>query len=284
MPTNDPNKREYALGHSNHEIGRLERQGDYFHDLTRDLFVRAGLHQGMRVLDYGSGAGDVAILAAEVVGTSGTVTSFDRSAEAVSRASSRAAERGLDNVRFLQADEETLREFIGTERFDAVVGRLVLVFQNDPAAALRTVMSYAHPGGIVAFHEYDQEGGCWSHPRLPLFEELSFWVIETFRRGGMVTDAGKVSRTFHDAGVESARVVREGQVADRTDPLAHRFLVDTMRTMLPLAEKRGVTTAAEVQIDTLLDRLNAESDGTQVRWIPAFLVAAWGRVPTPTSR
>jgi hypothetical protein len=52
-----------------------------------------------------------------------------------------------------------------------------------------------------------------------------------------------------------------------------------MRTMLPLAEKRGVTTAAQVQIDTLLSRLNAESDGTGAHWIPAFMVAAWGRVP-----
>jgi hypothetical protein len=52
-----------------------------------------------------------------------------------------------------------------------------------------------------------------------------------------------------------------------------------MRTMLPLAEKRGVATAAQVQIDTLLDRLNAESAGIGAHWIPAFLVAAWGRVP-----
>jgi hypothetical protein len=52
-----------------------------------------------------------------------------------------------------------------------------------------------------------------------------------------------------------------------------------MRTMLPLAEKRGVTTAAQVQIDMLLSRLNAESDGTGAHWIPAFMVAAWGRVP-----
>ena len=94
----------------------------------------------------------------------------------------------------------------------------------------------------------------------------------------MVTDAGRVSRTFHEAGVQSIRIVREGQVTDGTDPLAHPFLVDVMRTMLPLAEKRGVTTATQVQIDTLLDRLNAESDGTGAHWIPAFLVAAWGCV------
>ena len=75
------------------------------------------------------------------------------------------------------------------------------------------------------------------------------------------------------------RIVREGQDTDGTDPLAHPFLVEVMRTILPLAEKRGVTTGAEVQIDTLLDRLNAESNGSGAHWIPAFMVGAWGRVP-----
>lgn len=269
---------EYALGHSDHEINRLERQGDYFRDLTRDLFVRAGLKEGMRVLDYGGGAGDVAMLAAELVGPSGAVVSFDRSPEAVFKARKRAAARGLQAVRFLQADEETVRELLGPERFDAVVGRLVLVFQSHPEIALQKLMSYLYPRGIIAFHEYDQEGGCWSQPRLPLLEQLVAWVIETFRRGGMLTDASRVSQYFHKAGIESIRIVREGQVTDGTNPLAYQFLIDTMRTILPLAEKTGVTTAQEVQLESLLDRLKAESQGRGAYWIPAFLVAAWGRV------
>jgi ubiquinone/menaquinone biosynthesis C-methylase UbiE len=268
----------YALGHSSHEMRRLEEQGDYFRDLTRDLFLRAGVCQGMRVLDYGGGAGDVAILASEIVGPAGAVVSFDRSAEAISRAKLRAADLGLTQIRFLQADENTVGSMLGDELFDAAVGRLVLVFQSDPAEALRTVMRYVRPGGIVAFHEYDQEGRSWSQPHLHLLEKLANWVIETFRSGGMVTDAGRVSRTFRAANVESLRVVREGQVSDGADPLAHKFLVDVMRSILPLAEKRGVTTAAEVQIDTLFDRLQDESDRVDARWIPAFLVAAWGRV------
>jgi SAM-dependent methyltransferase len=280
MTKDKPKNTEYALGHSAHELNRLERQGDFFHDLTRDLLVRAGICQGMHVLDYGGGAGDVAILAAEIVGPSGSVVSYDRAPKAVAKATERAAKLGLRQLRFVEADEVTVREKLGSKLFDAVVGRLVLVFQSDPVAALRTNMSYLRPGGLVAFHEYDQEGKCWSQPRLPLCEEVAGWLVDTFRRGGMVTDAGKVARIFRDAGVQLIRVVREGQVADDTDPLAHTFLVDGMRTMLPLAEKHGVTAAAQVQIDTLLDRLKAESAGKDARWIPAFLVAAWGKVPS----
>jgi len=273
------NQSEYALGHSHDEIRRLERQGDYFRKLTRELFVRAGLREGMRVLDFGGGAGDVAFVAADLVGLSGTVVSFDRSAEAVLKARTRAAELSIQTVSFFEADEVTVREMLGTTQFDAVVGRLVLVFQKDPAAVLRTLMSYGRHGGIVAFHEYDQDEACWSQPKLPLLEQVSMWVIETFRRGGMITNAAKVARTFRDAGVQSARIVREGQVTDGSDPLAHLFLVDIMKNLLPLAEKRGVTTPADVRIDSLLERLKAESTAVEAHWIPAFLVAAWGRIP-----
>jgi ubiquinone/menaquinone biosynthesis C-methylase UbiE len=38
--------------------------------MTRQFFTSAGVVAGMRVLDIGSGAGDVAFLAAELVGPS----------------------------------------------------------------------------------------------------------------------------------------------------------------------------------------------------------------------
>jgi len=111
-------------------------------------------------------------------------------------------------------------------------------------------------------------------------EQVIGWLVETSQKSGMVTDAGKVGRIFRDAGVQSVRVIREGQVVDETNLLSHQYLVDGMRAMLPLAEKHGVATKAEVRVDTLLDRLVAESVGIDARWIPVFLVAAWGRVPT----
>jgi len=45
----------------------------------------------MRVLDVGSGAGDVAFLAAELVGDGGEVVGVDRSAEAHAAATAKAS-------------------------------------------------------------------------------------------------------------------------------------------------------------------------------------------------
>ena len=60
----------YALGHSEQELQRLSRQGQGLGPFTRQLFEEAGISRGMRVLDVGSGSGDVAFLAADLVGPS----------------------------------------------------------------------------------------------------------------------------------------------------------------------------------------------------------------------
>ena len=54
--------------------------------MTRRFFRDAGIAKGMRVLDIGSGAGNVAFLAAEMVGPSGEVVGTDKSPIAIASA------------------------------------------------------------------------------------------------------------------------------------------------------------------------------------------------------
>jgi hypothetical protein len=53
------------------EQHRLERQSELFDPLTERVFRSSGLGPGMRGRDLGSGAGDVAMLAARLVGSDG---------------------------------------------------------------------------------------------------------------------------------------------------------------------------------------------------------------------
>jgi ubiquinone/menaquinone biosynthesis C-methylase UbiE len=64
-------KVDYALGHSSHELDRLTFQGAVFAPYTRQLLTEAGVTAGMRVLDVGSGCGDVSFLAADLVSSHG---------------------------------------------------------------------------------------------------------------------------------------------------------------------------------------------------------------------
>jgi tRNA A58 N-methylase Trm61 len=77
---------DYELGHGSHELERLDEQAQIVAPITLQLFREAGIAQGMRVLDVGSGAGHVAFLAAELVGPTGVVIGVDRAAVAVAAA------------------------------------------------------------------------------------------------------------------------------------------------------------------------------------------------------
>jgi len=111
----------------------------------------------MRILDVGCGAGDVALLAAELVGESGTVVGIDRSEADIIAARARAAT--AKNVHFLVTSPD---DTLDAASFDIVIGRYVLIFQGDVASFLRASARLVKPGGILAFHEIDDGGeGSW---------------------------------------------------------------------------------------------------------------------------
>jgi ubiquinone/menaquinone biosynthesis C-methylase UbiE len=124
----------YALGHSSSEIQRLKNQGAMLRPITERLLRSAGIDAGMRVLDLGCGAGDVSMLAAELIGPAGFVVGIDRSQEVLNLARERTQEAGLRQIGFVRASVE---EFSVDEPFDLVIGRYILVHQPEPVALLR---------------------------------------------------------------------------------------------------------------------------------------------------
>jgi SAM-dependent methyltransferase len=91
-PRRDP---VYVMGRSEDETRRLEERAKFFEPLTRHLFQDAGICAGMRILDMGSGAGDVSFLVADLVGPTGSVVGVDVNPDVIRTASTRAQARGL---------------------------------------------------------------------------------------------------------------------------------------------------------------------------------------------
>ncbi len=152
MTNNAPSSSTYAMGRSDAETQRLIKQAALYNRITERMVEDAGITSGMRVLDVGTGAGDVALLAAARVGATGSVTAIDTNATILSTARARAAAAGLENLTFREAD---LRTCSLDDHFDAVVGRHVLMYTPDIGEALRLVSDRVRPRGVVAFQEWD---------------------------------------------------------------------------------------------------------------------------------
>src|SRR5262245_17684273 len=84
----------YFLGRSDAHTRLLLDQARVFAPATRSLLHEAGIGPGMKVLDLGSGAGDVALLVAERVGPTGHVVGLDTDERILEVARARAQAAG----------------------------------------------------------------------------------------------------------------------------------------------------------------------------------------------
>jgi SAM-dependent methyltransferase len=274
-------EREYTFGHSQAETERLKNQADDVNTFTRHMLEDAGLTAGMKVLDVGSGAGDVALLAARMVGPLGTVVGVDVNPDILASARQRAALAGLDNVSFVTGDVDTLA--LDTD-FDAVIGRLVLSYVPDMVPVLRRLSAHVKPGGIVAFQEVEM-GPSMSYLALPGQSEWAAqrwqWAEEAFRATGMNTSAGfGLFRAFQEAGLGVPRSSFHVSVGGDRDWSGFENMAGVFRSLLPVAEKLGIFTLEEIGPETLDPHCWwEEQERSRVPLWNTTSVTAWVRKP-----
>jgi len=275
-PHDTDSSRPYVLGHSDREIERLKAQARLVDPMTERFFRDAGLEPSMRVLDIGSGAGDVAFVAAKIVGASGEVVGVDRAASAVAIARDRAVEKAMTNVTFKEGDPG---DMVFEQPFDAVIGRYVLQFQKDPAAMLRKLAAHLRPGGLVVFQEIDW-GGLGSSPAVPTFERCAEWGRKALGKHGTESRMGtRLHAAFVSAGLPPPTMRLEAQIGGvpAIVPWLNRFK-ELIATLLPEIERHGIATAEEIDIDTLGQRMADEARALSSVVISHYQICAWTRL------
>ena len=265
----------YELGHDPDEVERLNVQGRALAGPTCVLLKAAGVRDGMRVLDLGSGAGDMSFVVADVVGGSGEVVGVERAPEAVAEATARTERLGRGNVRFIIGD---IHDALDDGPFDAVVCRLVLMYVPEPSVVLRAQAAAVRPGGVVAPIEFDV-GQARAIPATPLASQALGWAKAASERTGMDTGLGpRLWQVLEQAGFAPNRILTIQTNFGPSDPDGHALLAGIVRTLLPAIERNGIAAAGEVDIDTLQGRLREEME--QARAVFAFpaLTCAWAFV------
>jgi len=244
-------------------------------DFTRRLLVDAGIGAGMRVLDIGCGAGDVTLLAAELVGEQGEVVGVDRETSPLVTGRDRARERRLSNVTFLQGDIERLPS--GISMFDAVIGRRVLMYLPDAMLAVQQLADSVRPGGLMVFQEHDSTMTPASLVPMPLHQRAREWIWSTVEREGANIHMGlDLHSTLTRAGL-SVEAVRAEAIVQT--PTARYDIGAIVRAMLPRIVRHGVATEKEIEIDSLERRLDEERMRTNVTYVADMMFGAWARKP-----
>jgi SAM-dependent methyltransferase len=263
----------FGSGIGDDEMTRLEVQGRAAAPPTRIIFTEAGIRPGMRVLDLGSGAGDTAFVAADLVGTGGSVTGVDHSPDALARARYRAGQRGLAQVQFIEGD---VHDPAPGGPYDAIIERLTLWQVLDPAEVLRRQATVLRPGGLVVAVEPDFSPA-YAEPEVPLFTQTYSWQQQALAKVGspLLSTGRRLRAIAEQAGLCPLGMIGIQGMTGPGDEAYLAFLVETWRNLVPLMVSTGVATAEQIGIETLQQRLRDEWEKTRAVIVNGTWVGAW---------
>lgn len=252
----------YVHGTSAEEQDRLDLLNRILNDAS---LHELGLEGGERILDFGSGLGQLTRDMARAAGPSGRAIGIERSPEQITgalRLAEKARESGRTEFRQGDVFEPPLREEEwGT--FDVAHTRFLLEHVPEPLRVVRTMVRAVRPGGRVVLADEDHDVlRLWPEP--PGVEALWRAYIDTYVRAGNDPYVGRrLPQLLHEAGAHPRRshwIWFGGCAGMERFPL----LVENMATILDVA--RG-----EIRAGGKLDA--AAIDGALAA------LRAWGRRP-----
>ncbi len=159
----------------NRVAGGWEKWDRFFDEqmafLNHRLIADARVRSGMCVLDLGSGTGYPALLAAQTVGTTGSVTGIDLAEQMLDAARRKAASLKLSNTTFRTGDVTTLP--FEAASFDAVTTRFCLMFLPEIPKAVAEIARTLKPNTWLA-------AAVWSAPDKNPYLKIPIDIIKQF--------------------------------------------------------------------------------------------------------
>ncbi len=222
---------------------RLDRQTAIFGDPALD---RAAAAPGERVLDVGCGCGATSLELARRVGRTGGVLGVDVSGVMLDQARAAAADAGLTNVDFAEADAQTVEL---PAVYDLAFSRFGIMFFSDPVAAFTNIRRALRPGGRLTFVCWQTPGANpWlSAPGRAAADVFSLAPTPAGTDPGpfSLADSDRVSQVLEDAGFSAIELSSE----QRAVPLAGAADVqDWIRNTLRMGPAREPYEAAPPEL------------------------------------
>lgn len=173
------------------------------------LVQRARIAEASRVLDVGTGTGEVALRLGRLVGRRGRVVGIDAQPEMLQLAMRKAKDDGSGNVEFKQMPMEDIK--LPDDSFDSVVGNYSLCCCMDYQATLSECRRVLKPEGRLTYNH----GG----PSDPLAYQVITRIFEDYKT---TTPTKKLSE------IREASALQSEAVQKYRDPMV---TLDTLRSI-----------------------------------------------------
>ncbi|PYV67093.1 MAG: hypothetical protein DMG96_40395 [Acidobacteria bacterium] len=176
-------------------------------------------------------------------------------------------------MKFLEGDPAVL-EF--DRQFDAVVGRLVLMYYPDPVDTIRKLARHVRRGGLIIFQEFDMENAR-SFPTAPTFDRAVGWMKQTLSATNTRIQLGlELYSVFLAAGLPGPKLRMDALIGGGSE-FPCEILAAAIQSLLPMMEKLHIATSAEVEVSTLAKRMHDEVIAGKGVVLSPALIGAWCR-------
>src|SRR5213595_3645451 len=215
-PAINPNKALWEKGDFTRIASTMRKSGE-------DLVKRIGITKGLKVLDLGCGDGTTALPSAQL---GADVLGVDIARNLVEAGNRRAAQHGLNNLKFQEGDASNLEQ-LPDQTFDLVVSIFGAMFAPRPFEVAKEMVRVTRPGGRIVMGNWIPNdptlvaqilkiSSSYTPPPPEGFVSPMTWgiegkVIERFAGAGIPaerTSFVKDTFTFHFSGTPSEFVTR----------------------------------------------------------------------------
>lgn len=144
--------KEYILGSSEREIERLAYQNEVWLDSTVELWNKAEIGYGDKVIDLGCGPGFCTFPLSRLVGSEGKIFAIDSSDKFASIIKEKIRQNALQNISFHQNDANDLS--LEDNSADYIFARWLFCFLENPNNTLTEIKRVLKPNGKVLIMDY----------------------------------------------------------------------------------------------------------------------------------
>lgn len=193
------NTYDYAISGGTEGKSRLNILASILHPYTHKLLEQMGVKPDAHLLDSGCGGGNVAIMAAKMVGANGSVTAIDFDPEIIRLA---ALDRDREQLNNLSFHTKSTYDIDYQNIFDFSYARFLLSHLKSPLAALIKMKDAVKPGGRIIVEDVHFSGHfCYPHHEA-FSRYLDLYTQVVGHRGGNAELGPEIPGLFHQAGIE----------------------------------------------------------------------------------